>query len=251
MDGVHIGAGSVADLDELGWCHYRRSRVVGGAARPATVVGVLSARRGRRGRLMGVLCVSMPVMHGAWRRALWGAAFTAACASERSGVMARLNAHLRCISRVIVDPRDRGRGVAVGLIRAYLDGPITACTEAVASMGVCCPMFERAGMRVASVPRSAADERLIAWLAQRGVRAIDLAWPSAAAARFGASAGGLAQAERALRAWARGSVATRHAAGATVADLWRLAGGRLAAERVAYGAGEIAVGAGAAIHTDV
>ena len=86
-----------------------------------------------------------------------------------------LNAELRCISRVVVDPRWRGLGLAVRLVRDALASPTTPLTEAIAAMGRVNPFFERAGMTAYPRPTHAHDDRLIAALARAGIVARDLA----------------------------------------------------------------------------
>jgi hypothetical protein len=58
-----------------------------------------------------------------------------------------LNANVRCISRIIVDPRYRGVGLAVRLVRQTLPLAGVPIVEALAVMGEVNPFFERAGMK--------------------------------------------------------------------------------------------------------
>jgi GNAT superfamily N-acetyltransferase len=58
-----------------------------------------------------------------------------------------LNANVRCISRIVVDPRYRGIGLAVRLVRQTLPLAGVPIVEALAAMGEVNPFFERAGMR--------------------------------------------------------------------------------------------------------
>jgi GNAT superfamily N-acetyltransferase len=85
-----------------------------------------------------------------------------------------LNAEVRCISRVVVDPRWRGLGLAVRLVKAALAEPTTPITEALAAMGRVNPFFERAGMTAYPRPTHAHDARLLAALARSGFGAGDL-----------------------------------------------------------------------------
>ncbi len=175
--------------------HYR-------AGEPASVSRVLAAVD-RAGSVVGVLCVSFPALNASWRGAAWPGLFDGArCPRGRAAV---LNAQVRTISRVIIDPRWRGVGLASALVRAYLEKPETARTEAVASMGRLCPLFESAGMRRVDVAPSARDARFTQVLDRVGVRASALVEVSAARGairRHGAVARGVA-------AWARESRATR------------------------------------------
>jgi len=76
---------------------------------------------------------------------------------------ALLNREVRCISRVIVDPRFRGSGVAVSLVRHALhhQPECVRFTEALAAMGRVSPFFERAGMRRYERPLREDESRLI------------------------------------------------------------------------------------------
>ena len=57
-----------------------------------------------------------------------------------------LNANVRCISRVVVEPRYRGIGLGVRLVRETLPLAGVPVVEAIAAMGEVNPFFERAGM---------------------------------------------------------------------------------------------------------
>ncbi|MCL4220143.1 MAG: hypothetical protein KJZ65_02115 [Phycisphaerales bacterium] len=157
-DRIIIEPGSKRDVDRLIAHHYL-------AGSPATRVGCLRAIDGAHDELAGVLVVSMPTLNGAWRAQAWPGRYSG---RDRRGAVARLNAEVRCISRVIVDPRFRGRGVARRLVEAYLSDPLTLATEAVAAMGSICPFFERAGMTAYHLPRDAADARLADALESQG-----------------------------------------------------------------------------------
>jgi GNAT superfamily N-acetyltransferase len=58
-----------------------------------------------------------------------------------------LNANVRCVLRVIVEPRYRGIGLGVRLVRETLGLVGVPVIEALAVMGEVNPFFERAGMR--------------------------------------------------------------------------------------------------------
>jgi GNAT superfamily N-acetyltransferase len=193
---MRIERGTIHDYDALARFHY-----CGG--RPATRVLVLRAVEG--GVLAGVLVVSMPTLNGWWRARAWPGRYGAG-GGGKARAAARLNREVRTISRVVVDPRFRGLGVGAALVRAYLRRPLTRRTEAVATMGEFCPLFERAGMtRVGTRPTRlpAGVSRLVrgpgAW------RVMDVGH----AARLLRSC---APARRALRAWGRGARATRRLA---------------------------------------
>ena len=89
-----------------------------------------------------------------------------------------LNEELRCISRVIVDPRYRGMGLAVRLIRHALSTATTRYTEAMAVMGRVSPFFKRAGMTAYERPALPAEERALAALRFVGIGPNELALAS-------------------------------------------------------------------------
>lgn len=156
---IVVERGDIRDYDALASFHYR-------CGRPATRVLVLRAVDRRSGTLAGVLVISMPTLNGQWRGLAWPARYAG---RDRRRCVRRLNREVRTISRVIVDPRYRSRGVASMLVRAYLSRPLTRRTEAVAAMGGVCPFFERAGMREVRTPAREGDRRLLASLRRHGL----------------------------------------------------------------------------------
>lgn len=158
-DRFAIEQGSRSDYESLSRFHYR-------AGAPATIAAVLRAVDHGRNLLGGVLVVSMPTLNGGWRELAWPGRFAGAERRELSG---RINRELRCISRVVIDPRVRGIGLAVRLVRAYLEKPLTPATEAIAQMGRVSPFFERAGMTAYPLPRQRRDARLADALYALGV----------------------------------------------------------------------------------
>lgn len=219
---VRIERGTMADYERLARWHYR-----GGA--PATSVRVLRAIG--EGEVVGVLVVSMPALNASWRRLAWGERFVS---GDRGRDARAINRGLRCISRVVVDPRWRGMGVARDLVAAYLGDRETACTEAIAAMGRFTGFFQAAGMRRLEVAMSARDERLRAAFEQVGLSVWRLAMTDAAARAIARDP----VLEGELRRWARASRATaRHAKG-SVAQLVDLAWKSIAARRAVFVHGE-------------
>lgn len=161
-DRVCIEIGEWEDYRALRAGHYE-----GGD--PAAPVRVLRAAIG--GELAGVLVVAMPTLNGWWRARAWPASGV----GDRRARAAWLNAHVRRIARVIVDPRLRGMGVGAALVRAYLAEPLTDRCEAVAAMGLVCPIFERAGMRRVQGGERAEDRRLRRLLRGAGIDPVWLA----------------------------------------------------------------------------
>lgn len=161
LDTIRYEQGTMNDYNRLSHLHY-----LGG--QPATRTLVLRAVRESKiigDTLAGVLIVSMPTLNGAWRKMAWGDRYSN---QDKRAAALRINRELRCISRVIVEPRSRGLGVASGLVRAYLQCPQTNATEAIAAMGSVCPFFARAGMTQYTIATPPANTRLLDAIAYLG-----------------------------------------------------------------------------------
>ncbi|MBL0921678.1 MAG: AAA family ATPase, partial [Phycisphaerales bacterium] len=172
--------------------HYR-------AAPPATHTLTLAAHHPDSPTPIGALVVSMPTLNAAWRSLAWPGRYSPPSREAAK----RLNDEVRCISRIVIDPRFRARGAATSLIRHYLASPQTIRTEAVASMGRACPIFTRAGMTEHALPPRAQDERLLHVLATLRIPRSRLATPGALLRRL--SADQRRELARAARTWANHS----------------------------------------------
>lgn len=151
---VTISTGNWQDYRALAH-HHRR------AAPPATHTLILTARtidHLSREILVGVLVISMPTLNGAWRQLAWPGRY---CSSDKRRDTRTINQELRCISRVIVKPTYRGRGLAAALVRTYLRNPLSPCTEAVTRTTASRAFFERAGMTRYLLPPPIPDARLL------------------------------------------------------------------------------------------
>ena len=176
-EGLRRRAGTLADYKKLSEHHYH-------AASPATATRVLVyedprptvvgryLRRPDATEVVAVLVESLPSL--SCRQRDWATHERYAGHLPPRSRARLLNAELRCISRVVVDPRWRGLGLAVRLVRDTLASPTTPLTEAIAAMGRVNPFFERAGMTAYPRPTHAHDDRLIAALARVGLAARDL-----------------------------------------------------------------------------
>ncbi len=212
-----IGAGSPADYMALERFHY-----CGGP--PATWAGVLAARVGDE--LAGVLVVSRPTLNGWWREVRWPGLYRCGERAESAGA---INRGLRTISRVVVDPRWRGVGIAHSLVRAYLVSPLTRDTEAVAAMGRVCTMFERAGMTRHEAPVAEHDVRLLGALRKAGVDARRLV-----EARYAERVLDRGRVRGLVNKWMRARDATRNQAGGNAAFLGAVVASRVLWRPPAY-----------------
>lgn len=198
---------------------------------PATVALVVAAyerrvthERRRNTEPAAVLCVSYPVLNAPWRSLAW---------PDVDWRDARqINARVRCISRVVVDPRFRGIGLSSELVRRYLREAMTDRTESLAAMGAACPFLVAAGMKQIELPRSARDERLLRDLRRLGLSptrvlcGMDVIEPKRC---FGRSL------RTVMLRWAKASKATaRCAASRTTTELLRQACGALRPTRLVY-----------------
>ena len=159
--------------------HYRD-----GALGPYCAIYALAERSLRRhttGAAAGVIVYAPPPLNSAARDAATGGCFAGLSKAEK---LARLNACVRRISRVIIEPRYRGLGLAARLVRDTLPLAGTALVEASASMGHWHPFFERAGMRAYVPGPDAARERLKTALLGAGIDAALWIDPAAVQARL-------------------------------------------------------------------
>ncbi len=217
---IRFEPGTRNDLDQLAKHHYC-------VRMPATIDRVIRAKALQgtaRNETVGVLAVSFPVLNGSWRQIAWPRLYRQSDRAKRARL---LNKNVRCISRVIVEPRFRGLSIARRLVQAYLRDPLTPATEAVATMAAYSPFNERAGMTRIELAPARRDRTLLAWLSAQDIRVLDLVsvdWTAIDAQK-------LAQA---LRAWAMGSCATRSRCDSHPSELAWLAARRLARPRLAF-----------------
>jgi len=110
------------------------------------------------GEVVGVLVETLPLLGCALRQQAWGDRYTLGLTRGQRAQL--LNEEIRCISRVVIDPRWRGLGLAVRLVRHALHTATTPITEARAAMGRVNPFFEKAGMTAYQRPPHQHDARL-------------------------------------------------------------------------------------------
>ena len=140
-----VQPGSIADYRALAGFHY-----LAGPPAAHKRVWIVPAPP-RHQRLLGgpkvaaVLVVSPPVLCCRGRNVATRGRYTSKRAGQRAAI-ARLNAELECISRVVVHPMYRSTGLAVRLVRHALAHAQTPLVEALAVMGAMHPFFERARM---------------------------------------------------------------------------------------------------------
>jgi len=154
---VELCEAGAADWRAMAPLHYR-SHAIGG-------LDHLFALR-FRGDLVGIIAYAYPAANLAARnRAL--APLVARLPAR--GRVRFWNAHLRTISRVVIDPNWRGLGLAVRLVRETLPHAGVPYVEALAAMARVHPFFERAGMTRYAAPPPRQSERLKEALAMAGL----------------------------------------------------------------------------------
>ena len=139
---LKISPGTLDDYKRLAHFHYRDSRAAAFTSifviRPATN---LVARFGAT--TIGVIGYRMPSPGLELRNVATGSLFAGLDYATR---MAAVNKNIRCISRVIIEPRFRGLGLAGRLVRETMPKINVPIIEAMAVMGLVNPFFEKAGM---------------------------------------------------------------------------------------------------------
>ena len=175
-----IVPGSRADYLALKAHHYRPGH-------PMTMTRILTIRddtpsasdrflaRPTTPQPIAVLVESLPALSCRLRDEALGGRYGHLRPKPRSQL---LNEELRCISRVIVDPRYRGMGLAMRLVKHALATAQTRYTEALAVMGRVSPFFEHAGMMAYERQALPAEDRAIAAMRFAGIEPNELALPS-------------------------------------------------------------------------
>ena len=164
LKNVSIVPGTIQDYHYLARFHYRRSTLGPGAG-----IWVIRNRNAARYDCDGpvaVIVYTYPVPNVAVRNAVTKNFFAR---PDKAEGLSLLNRHVRCISRVIVDPRWRGLGLAGWLVRETKPILQTAMIESMALMGQFHPFLEKAGLRRFNPPQNPAAEKLAAALEILGV----------------------------------------------------------------------------------
>ena len=193
---LRLEAGSMRDYRALSAHHYRSGAPYAPTAiyalrhdRPDAVARFTG--RSATPTLAGVLVMTRPQLCCTLRGHATGGRYAGLRRVETADL---LNAEMRTIARVVLDPRYRGLGLAVRLVGHALNHATTPYVEALAAMGRVNPFFERAGMVRYEAPPRPHDARLLDALAEVNWPRTLLASPSLFAQRLG-------ELEPAPRAW--------------------------------------------------
>jgi GNAT superfamily N-acetyltransferase len=204
LDGLTIERGVSSDYKALSVHHYKSGVPMGPTAvwtarlnRP-TVVGQFVQRDEER-LIAGVVVCTLPRLSCLLRDVATNGRYLGLGYRARATL---LNREVRTIARVVIDPRLRGLGLAVRLVRHTLDHAQTVYTEALAAMGRVNPFFERAGMVRYERPALPAHARLLSALEEVGLEPTELASVDGAMQRIDAMPGQTRRLlERELRRW--------------------------------------------------
>jgi len=143
VEKLQIMAGGRSDYEQLAHFHYRDSRLGPFAAIFAIKpVRALAAGVDEK-KTVGVIVYTMPSPGLELRNAATGDFFAG---FDKATRLTLINKNVRCISRVIIEPRFRGLGLASALVRETMPKMKVAIIEAMAVMGLVNPFFEKAGM---------------------------------------------------------------------------------------------------------
>lgn len=107
---------------------------------------------------VGVIVYTMPTAGCLLRNRATAGAFDGLDRSTRSII---INRNVRCVNRVIIDPRYRGLGLAARLVRETMGKLGVPVVEAMAVMGKVNPFFEKASMTAYDAPKPERVQRLI------------------------------------------------------------------------------------------
>jgi GNAT superfamily N-acetyltransferase len=132
---------------KLAHFHYRDGRLG-----PFVAIYALDESHPLRNRLqktVGVIVYTMPAPSLELRNKATGGFFTGL--GGRANQLQIVNENIRCISRVIIEPRYRGLGLASRLVRETMPMLNMPVIEAMAVMGAVNPFFEKAGMKAYTI----------------------------------------------------------------------------------------------------
>lgn len=139
---LEIALAGLEDYRRLAAFHYRSAESF-----PYTSIYALKDTHPVRGRfdsIVGVIVYTMPAPSLELRNVATGGCF---CGLSRSHGLQLVNENIRCIGRIIIEPRYRGLGLARRLVTETMPKLGMPIIESMAVMGRVNPFFEKAGMQ--------------------------------------------------------------------------------------------------------
>jgi hypothetical protein len=162
---VEIVPGSYADYKQLAQYHYRDTK-------PGQFTSIYSLKfRPHASSLgpAGVIVYSAPSRGQELRNIATGNFFAGL---DRGSQLELLNKSIRRISRIIIEPRFRGLGLASQLVAETMPLQNVPIIEAVSVMGWIHPFFEKAGMTPFHAPAKERNVRLTEALSAVGIESL-------------------------------------------------------------------------------
>ena len=154
---LRIVDGCIGDYRKLSRFHYRSSRLVAYSS-------IFALRYG--GETAGVIVYTMPFAGVELRRVAVGDIFIGL---DRCTQLSVINKNIRCISRVIIEPRFRGLSLAAEMVRQTMTRVNIPIIEGLSVMGHINSFFERAGMSRYEAGQSLQSVRLQQALSSVGI----------------------------------------------------------------------------------
>ncbi|HIJ53808.1 MAG TPA: hypothetical protein HPP66_11735 [Planctomycetes bacterium] len=176
---LQIVPGNHDDYKGLAHYHYRDSEL-GPYAAIFALKGSANAGPGRQ--TVGVIVYAMPAPAVELRNVATGDLFAG---FDRATQLSLLNKTVRCISRVIIEPRFRVLGLASRLVRETMPRINVPIVEAMAVMGLVNPFFEKAGMKAYKAKMPARCVQLVEALSMVGVEKEELIDPQKVQQKLG------------------------------------------------------------------
>jgi hypothetical protein len=170
---LQVVRGRIEDYRHLAHYHYLDGRL-GPAASIFALKPISDLAGVLRSQPVGVIVYAMPSPRLALRNVATGDLFSG---FDRSTKLALINRNIRCIARVIVEPRFRSLGLASRMVRETMPQMNVPIVEALAVMGVANPFFEKAGMRPFKAPVPEHCIEFIEALSMVGIEENDLVDP--------------------------------------------------------------------------
>ena len=168
---LQIVPGCRDDYEKLAHYHYRDSKL-GAFVRIFALKGIPTLGLGRK--TVGVIVYKMPTPGAELRNVATGGLFAG---FDRATQLVLLNKNIRCINRLIIDPRFRSLGLASRLVRETMPKINVPIVEAMAVMGIVNPFLEKAGMRAFTAKIQARCARLVEALSMVGIERQELIEP--------------------------------------------------------------------------
>lgn len=162
---LEIIPGCLDDYRALANYHYRDGRLGPFAAIFALKpTGTMALRLGEKA--VGVIVYTMPSPGLELRNTAMNNLFVG---FDRATRLALINSNIRCIGRVVIEPRFRGLGLASRLVRETMPKMDVPIIEAMAVMGEVNPFFEKAGMKAFKAKMPARCVQLIEAFSLAGI----------------------------------------------------------------------------------